>query len=67
VLARLISETVSRGYVFQMEIIVRAKAMGYTVAEVPITFVDRVFGDSKLGGDEIVSYAKGIWQLFRTV
>ncbi|ORY92444.1 nucleotide-diphospho-sugar transferase [Leucosporidium creatinivorum] len=67
VLARLISETVSRGYVFQMEIIVRAKALGYTVEEVPITFVDRVFGDSKLGGDEIVSYAKGIWQLFRTV
>lgn len=67
VLARLISETVSRGYVFQMEIIVRAKALGYTVEEVPITFVDRVFGDSKLGGDEIVSYAKGIWQLFRSV
>lgn len=67
VLARLISETVSRGYVFQMEIIVRAKALGYTVKEEPITFVDRVFGDSKLGGDEIVSYAKGIWQLFRTV
>lgn len=67
VLTRLIAETVSRGYVFQMEIIVRAKALGYTVEEVPITFVDRVFGDSKLGGDEIVSYAKGIWQLFRTV
>lgn len=67
VLERLIAETVSRGYVFQMEIIVRAKAIGYTVAEVPIEFVDRVFGDSKLGGDEIINYAKGIWQLFRTV
>lgn len=50
-----------------MEIIVRAKALGYTVEEVPITFVDRVYGDSKLGGDEIISYAKGILQLFRTV
>lgn len=66
-LARLISETVSRGYVFQMEIIVRAKALGYTVEEVPITFVDRVYGESKLGGDEIVSYGQGILTLFRSV
>ncbi|KAL8278975.1 hypothetical protein RQP46_008644 [Phenoliferia psychrophenolica] len=66
VLETLIEKTVSRGYVFQMEIIVRAKAMGYTVGEVPITFVDRVYGESKLGGDEIVSYAKGIWALFKT-
>ncbi|KAK4053394.1 dolichol-P-mannose synthesis [Microbotryomycetes sp. JL201] len=67
VLERIISETVSRGYVFQMEIIVRAKALGYSVGEVPITFVDRVYGESKLGGDEIVSFANGVWQLFRTV
>ncbi|SGY16061.1 BQ5605_C012g06748 [Microbotryum silenes-dioicae] len=67
VLERLINETVSRGYVFQMEIIVRAKATGLIVDEVPITFVDRVFGESKLGGSEIVQYAQGIWMLFRTV
>ncbi|KAI5478126.1 glycosyltransferase family 2 protein [Pseudohyphozyma bogoriensis] len=67
VLESLIASTQSRGYVFQMEIIVRAKAAGYTVGEVPITFVDRVYGESKLGGDEIVSYAKGIWMLFRAV
>jgi len=28
------------------------------VREVPISFVDRVYGESKLGGDEIVEYAK---------
>lgn len=67
VLQTLIQQTVSRGYVFQMEIIVRAKAAGFTVGEVPITFVDRVYGESKLGGDEIVSYAKGIGMLFRSV
>lgn len=50
-----------------MEIIVRAKASGFTVGEVPITFVDRVYGESKLGGDEIVSYAKGVGMLFRSV
>jgi dolichol-phosphate mannosyltransferase len=31
---------------------------------VPITFVDRVFGQSKLGGQEIVSYLEGLISLF---
>ncbi|KAF9068475.1 glycosyltransferase family 2 protein [Rhodocollybia butyracea] len=63
-LRHIISVTQSKGYVFQMEMMVRAKALGYTVGEVPITFVDRLFGESKLGADEIVSYAKGVWGLF---
>ncbi|EIW86281.1 glycosyltransferase family 2 protein [Coniophora puteana RWD-64-598 SS2] len=67
VLKHIISETVSKGYVFQMEMMVRAKALGYTVGEVPITFVDRIFGESKLGADEIVGYLKGVWLLFTTV
>ncbi|GAA99252.1 glycosyltransferase family 2 protein [Mixia osmundae IAM 14324] len=67
VLRNLIDMTVSKGYVFQMEIIVRARTSGYTIGEVPITFVDRIYGESKLGGDEIVSYAKGIWSLFQSV
>jgi dolichol-phosphate mannosyltransferase len=54
----------STGYVFQMEIIIRAQQMGYHIEEVPITFVDRVYGESKLGGMEIVSYLKGLWNLF---
>ncbi|KAI8800182.1 dolichol-phosphate mannosyltransferase-like protein [Cladochytrium replicatum] len=61
---KLIAATKSKGYVFQMEIIVRARQLGLTIGEVPITFVDRVFGESKLGGDEIVNYMKGIWMLF---
>ena len=48
----------------QMEMIVRARALGYKIGEVPITFVDRIFGESKLGADEIVGYAKGVWALF---
>jgi dolichol-phosphate mannosyltransferase len=47
-----------------MEMMVRAKGMGFSVAEVPITFVDRLYGESKLGGDEIVEYAKGVLSLF---
>ena len=50
-----------------MEIIVRARSLGYTVGEVPITFVDRIYGESKLGGSEIVQYAKGVGQLWWSV
>ncbi|KAG6825458.1 hypothetical protein H0H92_003647, partial [Tricholoma furcatifolium] len=60
VLRHIITVTQSKGYVFQMEMMVRARALGYTVGEVPITFVDRIFGESKLGADEVVSYAKGV-------
>ncbi|KAG7711626.1 hypothetical protein KL914_000268 [Ogataea haglerorum] len=67
VLAKIIGATKSKGYVFQMEMMVRARAMGFTIAEVPISFVDRLYGESKLGGDEIIGYLKGVWNLFTTV
>lgn len=67
VLAKIIDATKSKGYVFQMEMMVRARALGFTIGEVPINFVDRLYGDSKLGGDEIVGYLKGVWSLFTTV
>ena len=66
-LRHIITLTQSRGYVFQMEMMVRARALGYSVGEVPITFVDRIFGESKLGADEIVQYGKGVWMLFTGV
>jgi dolichol-phosphate mannosyltransferase len=50
-----------------MEMMVRAKGMGFSVAEVPISFVDRLYGESKLGGDEIVEYAKGVMNLWAKV
>ncbi|PQE19633.1 dolichol-phosphate mannosyltransferase protein [Rutstroemia sp. NJR-2017a WRK4] len=67
VLEKAIAKVQSTGYVFQMELMVLAKSMGYTVAEVPISFVDRVYGESKLGGDEIVQYAKGVFNLWARV
>lgn len=54
------------GYVFQMEILVRARLREYSIAEVPITFVDRIYGESKLGAGEIVMYLRGLLQLFLT-
>jgi len=66
VLERLVNSCVSKGYVFQMEMIVRARQQGLTVGEVPISFVDRVYGESKLGGNEIFGYLKGLLYLFAT-
>ncbi|PVU93043.1 hypothetical protein BB559_003476 [Furculomyces boomerangus] len=60
VLKDIIEATVSKGYVFQMEMMVRARQFNFTVAEIPITFVDRVFGESKLGAGEIVGKRDGI-------
>ena len=67
VLEKIMPLVKSRGYVFQMEIITRAQYMGYTIEEVPITFPDRIFGESKLGANEIVSYLKGLVDLFLDV
>ncbi|XP_072917778.1 dolichol-phosphate mannosyltransferase subunit 1 isoform X1 [Hemitrygon akajei] len=66
VLQKLVEKCVSKGYVFQMEMIIRARQLSYSIGEVPITFVDRVYGESKLGGNEIVSFLKGLLHLFVT-
>mmetsp|Transcript_12185 Transcript_12185/g.30900 ORF Transcript_12185/g.30900 Transcript_12185/m.30900 type:complete len:238 (+) Transcript_12185:106-819(+) len=66
VLESLMKQVTSKGYVFQMEVMARARLNGFSIEEVPIVFVDRVFGESKLGGAEIVSYAKGLLWLFFT-
>ena len=65
---KLIQAMVTRGYTFQMEIMVRAKQLGFKVGQdpVPIEFVDRQFGESKLGSGEIIGYLKGLWTLFTT-
>ncbi|KAK2709009.1 dolichol-phosphate mannosyltransferase subunit 1-like [Artemia franciscana] len=66
VLEKLVAETKSKGYVFQMEMIVRARQFGFTIGEVPISFVDRVYGESKLGKSEVVQFVKGLLYLFAT-
>jgi dolichol-phosphate mannosyltransferase len=66
-LAAVMARVRSRGYVFQMEVIVRARQLGFKIAEVPITFVDRIYGESKLGALEIVAYLRGLGQLFISI
>lgn len=60
---RIMKEMQATGFVFQMEVIVRAKRMGLDVREVPITFVDRLFGSSKMGTSEILQYLEQLWKL----
>lgn len=49
-----------------MEMIIRARELNYSIGEIPITFVDRVYGQSKLGGTEIFQFAKNLLYLFAT-
>ncbi|MBW0514541.1 hypothetical protein O181_054256 [Austropuccinia psidii MF-1] len=67
VLKELMQHTTSKGYVFQMEIIVRARALGYKIGEEPILFIDRLYGESKLGKNEILGFALGVWKLLWSV
>jgi len=66
VLGKLVEACVSKGYIFQMEMIVRARQFGFSIGETPITFVDRFYGESKLGGSEIIGFVKGLLFLFAT-
>lgn len=66
VLEEILPQIQCKGYAFQMEIIVRSKKAGFRVNEVPITFVDRIYGESKLGAREIILYIQGLLQLFFT-
>ncbi|XP_037514430.1 dolichol-phosphate mannosyltransferase subunit 1 isoform X2 [Rhipicephalus sanguineus] len=66
VLQKLVESCTSKGYVFQMEMIARARQFGCTIGEVPISFVDRFYGESKMGSNEIFQFAKGLLYLFAT-
>ena len=50
----------AHGYVFQVEMTYRAIQSGFRVAEVPITFRDRVVGESKMSRAIV---AEAIWQV----
>lgn len=50
----------SQGYCFQVDLAWRAIKAGYHVVEVPITFVDRERGDSKMSRDIV---AEALWRV----
>lgn len=46
----------SEGYAFQLEILFRAMKKGFKVKEIPITFVDRRFGKSKISEKDVFEF-----------
>ena len=50
----------TRGYAFQIEVTYRALRRGFRVVEVPIRFVDREVGGSKLSGGVVL---EAVWQV----
>jgi len=51
------------GYGFQIEMTYRAHKLGFTVAELPIIFVDRKVGESKMSNDIVFEAVKNVWKL----
>jgi dolichol-phosphate mannosyltransferase len=56
---------VSDGYAFQVEMTWEAHALGARIVEVPITFVERRAGSSKLSGGVISESVVLPWRLAR--
>ncbi|MER7664972.1 MULTISPECIES: polyprenol monophosphomannose synthase [unclassified Streptomyces] len=55
-----LGDVASQGYCFQVDLARRAVAEGYHVVEVPITFVERELGDSKMNRDIVV---EALWRV----
>jgi dolichol-phosphate mannosyltransferase len=55
-----LDEVASQGYCFQVDLARRAIEAGFHVVEVPITFVDREIGDSKMSRDILV---EALWRV----
>lgn len=58
-----ISEVRSNGYAFQIETTYRALRGGLRVVEVPIVFVDRRVGTSKMSRREVWEAVTGVWRM----
>lgn len=55
-----LEDVASQGYCFQADLTWRAVRTGLRVVEVPITFVEREVGDSKMSGDIVVESLRRI-------
>ena len=53
----------ARGYGFQIEMTYRAHKLGFKVVELPIIFVDRKVGESKMSGDIFLEALVNVWKL----
>ncbi|MHB8780774.1 MAG: polyprenol monophosphomannose synthase [Candidatus Geothermincolia bacterium] len=53
----------ARGYAFQIEMTYVTEALGFRITEVPITFTDRIDGESKMDSGIFVEGLKVVWGL----
>jgi dolichol-phosphate mannosyltransferase len=53
----------SNGYAFQIEVTYRAYLAGFRIVEVPITFVDRKLGTSKMQSSIVSEALRVVWSL----
>ena len=51
------------GYAFQVEMKYRAWKLGFSIKEVPITFVDRTEGTSKMSSNIVKEAMLGVWKM----
>lgn len=58
-----LDEIKSNGYAFQEEMLYRAQKMGFTISEIPVTFIDRQEGKSKLSKKDIIEFFLIIFKL----
>jgi dolichol-phosphate mannosyltransferase len=52
-----------KGYAFQIEMKYAAKRKGFKITEVPITFIDRQFGESKMSTGIFKEAFIGVWKM----
>ena len=64
VVRAVLPEVRGAGYEFQVEVLSVAQGMGFEIVEVPITFVDRRMGRSKLGLGEMWRFLRLLLRLF---
>jgi len=53
----------SNGYAFQIEMSLRASKRGFRIVEIPIRFVDRADGTSKMSGKIVREAVWMVWRL----
>ncbi|MHB9293435.1 hypothetical protein Holit_02557 [Hollandina sp. SP2] len=58
-----LSRIISRGYAFQVEMKYRAYAAGCSIKEMPIRFIDRKFGNSKMSKTIFMEALVTVWKI----
>ena len=58
-----LDEITFKGYAFQIEMKYAARRKGFRITEVPITFVDRQYGESKMSTGIFKEALFGVWKM----